>query len=859
MKQVVQYLFFLVSISIFGQTVYNIDNPEELSDLSISLEAGDTVILADGVYATEERIKFSPTTGTSENPITFKAATPGGVLFSGGLRMSIGGDHVVVDGFHWKGGYGASNFIEFRDGYDYANYSKIQNCAIDGLEISPEDKADDGSTSITKHRWIVLYGTYNTVVNCSFMNKESAGALVLVELSYNASPDGVTNNSCNVVGHSITNNYFYKYSKIDASLSNSGDSETIRIGASSNQNVNANVTVENNYFVEADGENEIITNKSKNNKFINNTFRRCRGSLVLRHGSHATVEGNYFLGENTEGTGGIRISDSNHTITNNYIQDCVTASSRAKWNNGITFIGGGDASAVACTSSSTTNGYQRSNNITISNNSIVNTNAPLFYNTSKGSNDVTGLLSSNLIYFTNGNANITDVISGDVTNAYTSMGTALSYIGNVYSGTDLGVPNTGFSEENEITAIANGEIFTFSGAGSSEKGADLGTYTPLTDEMVGNETGACFLNNLGANITDGDCNVQIGETLNISNLSLLDAEAGSYDVYVTANVGWTIVSDDPWMTVDTNSGTGNATIVVSLTKNETTSTRTGTVTFTQNPGGDNIVRTLTVYQEGLDLTDLYELINTGTDTDLVTVHSFSKEEVNGATKFNYASNTLDKDISSVWAADDGSVLTGDYKGDGEYIIYDLGAVYNLNLVQFSTTNKSDSFGFQVWLSDTGTDPSDFSMQLPLSDDLLFTAVSSTDFNLYEIEDGQNARYVKLIGFGRFNSAGTARTSVWSAVNEIEFYGSSFLSVVSPKRSETISIYPLPAKDYLIITDEEQVIYQITLCDLRGKKIIEIDESTHFYKLDLSNLKSGLYVITVKNNFKTVSRLIPISK
>ena len=291
----------------------------------MTLNAGDTVVLADGIYSSDERIKFSPTTGTADNPITFKAATPGGVKFTGGLQMSIGGDYVIVDGFYWQGGYGASNFIEFRDGSDYANYSTIQNCAIDGLAISPDDKADNGTTSITKHRWIVLYGTYNSVINCSFMNKESAGALILVELAYNASPNGTTNTSCIAVGHTISNNYFYKYAKIDPTLSNSGDSETIRIGSSENQNVNSNTIVTNNYFVESDGENEIITNKSKNNQFINNTFRRCRGSLVLRHGSNALVNGNYFLGENIDGTGGIRITDSNHIITNNYIQDCITS------------------------------------------------------------------------------------------------------------------------------------------------------------------------------------------------------------------------------------------------------------------------------------------------------------------------------------------------------------------------------------------------------------------------------------------------------------------------------------------------------------------------------------------------------
>ena len=63
------------------------------------------------------------------------------------------------------------------------------------------------------------------------------------------------------------------------------------------------------------------------------------------------------------------------------------------------------------------------------------------------------------------------------------------------------------------------------------------------------------------------------------------------------------------------------------------------------------------------------------------VDSFSKEEVNGSTKFNYAKNTLDKDNGTVWAADDGAVLAGDYKGDGEYIIYDLGGIRKEEMIR----------------------------------------------------------------------------------------------------------------------------------------------------------------------------------
>lgn len=835
-------ILLLFPVYIFSQTTYNITDPEDLE--THTYVAGDEIILADGIYDTDSRIDFIGN-GTADNPIVFRAENPGGVKFTGGLQMNIGGDYVVVDGFHWQGGYGASNFIQFRNGTDYANHSTIQNCAIDGLAIHPDDVADDlANNSITKHRWIVLYGTYNTVINCSFMNKASAGALILAEYEYNAEDD-----PCATVGHTISNNYCYKYEKIDNTLSNSGDSETIRIGTSEYQNVNSNVTLSNNYFVEADGENEIITNKSKGNLYINNTFRRCRGSLVLRHGSHATVEGNYFLGENVEGTGGIRITDSEHTITNNYIQDCITVNNQAKWNNGITFLGGSANAAVLCASTSTSNGYQKSENISLSNNSIVNTHAPLFYNTDKGSTDPTGTVSNNLIFFAAGNSNISDLITGDTPTSYANLGTTLVYSGNVYTGTNLGATNSGFSLEAGITAVADGEIFTFSGTGAAGKGANMGTYTPIADSMVGYGIGACFLDNLGGNISNGNCTIVAAESLRLSNLPTFTAAADTNIVSVNANVSWTAVSNNAWISIDTNSGTGNASVSVMVTENTDLNSRVGTLTFTQDPGGNDIVRTLSVTQAGVDLTELYGLINIGTGLpgDKVSVHSFSKEEVNGTTKFNYAKNTLDKDNATVWAADDGAIVSGDYKGDGEYIIYDLSSKHSINFIQFSTTNKSDAFGYQIWVSTTGTDSSDFSMILPTSGDLILTATNTIDFNQYEVPSTE-ARYVKIIGYGRFNSAGDTRTSVWNAIGEIEFYGSDIVSIDENEGVNQALIYPIPSHDILYIKNLQRVNL-ISIYGTDGRKILDksISASELEINLNLSSISNGSYIIILKGD------------
>ena len=90
---------------------------------------------------------------------------------------------------------------------------------------------------------------------------------------------------------------------------------------------------------------------------------------------------------------------------------------------------------------------------------------------------------------------------------------------------------TGFSLEAGITATADGEIFTFSGTGAAGKGADMGAYTPTTDDMVGYGIGACFLNNLGANIIDGDCTIVVGEYLTVSSLPTFTAAASSEECF----------------------------------------------------------------------------------------------------------------------------------------------------------------------------------------------------------------------------------------------------------------------------------------------------------------------------------------
>ena len=113
--------------------------------------------------------------------------------------------------------------------------------------------------------------------------------------------------------HSIDHNYFGPRPNLGA---NGG--ETLRIGTSHFSLTNSNTVVESNYFDRCNGEHEIISNKSCQNVFKNNTFFECSGTLTMRHGNETWVEGNVFLGNGKPSTGGIRVINEKQTVINNY-------------------------------------------------------------------------------------------------------------------------------------------------------------------------------------------------------------------------------------------------------------------------------------------------------------------------------------------------------------------------------------------------------------------------------------------------------------------------------------------------------------------------------------------------------------
>ncbi|MBL9081752.1 MAG: polysaccharide lyase 6 family protein [Planctomycetales bacterium] len=249
---------------------------------------GDTIVLAAGEWRDADLVFRGE--GTKETPIVVTAQTPGQVVLLGTSRLRIGGTHLVVRNLLWRDSSAKEDVVSFRyDSKNLASRCTLEECAIIGDVPDKERK------------FVSLYGDGNAVRGCRFEGKQSRGTLLVVWLH-----DGEN------FGHWVYGNFFGPRERLGK---NGG--EIIRIGDSATSHCDGSSLVSKNYFYRCDGEAEIISNKSCDNVYMENTFVGCSGALTLRHGNKCLVSWNHFFGDGRKGTGGVRVIGEDHDVSAN--------------------------------------------------------------------------------------------------------------------------------------------------------------------------------------------------------------------------------------------------------------------------------------------------------------------------------------------------------------------------------------------------------------------------------------------------------------------------------------------------------------------------------------------------------------
>ncbi len=174
---------------------------------------------------------------------------------------------------------------------------------------------------------------------------------------------------------------------------------------------------------------------------------------------------------------------------------------------------------------------------------------------------------------------------------------------------------------------------------------------------------------------------------------------------------------------------------------------------------------------------------------------------------------------------------------GEFI---FGPVSQIDSMRFAHSATGGSRGIRVYFSSDGEN------WLRASEDEFWDGDDSQAGDVNSVEIMATDVYIKFAsGFKQSDG-----TSQYSRLHNLDVWGipgtiSSNRSI--SKESNKLTIYPVPAKDYIYINlDAEASNSELQIIDVVGKTVYR-DVYQQESPLDISNLKSGLYFVKITND------------
>lgn len=299
------------SREVVDTTKVDVASEAAVEDLKQQLEnakPGEVISIAPGRYANLGVVELTA------DDITVKAELPGTVLLTGLVQLVVKGDGITLDSIVFTEGGPAERFGGVRlEGMR----NTLQNSTFYYFNDDYEYEPDERRSEYPRYLWVSLWGKDGKVINNRFEGKHKRGTLIGIQKNIDDKADN----------HLIEGNIFYSQKKnrynelmIEEAVRYNGNSwEAIRIGDSKSSQWPSRTQFVNNLLVDSDGERELISVKSGENRIAGNTIFESAAMISLRHGKANMVENNVIIGNNKQDTGGIRIYDEDHVVRNNYL------------------------------------------------------------------------------------------------------------------------------------------------------------------------------------------------------------------------------------------------------------------------------------------------------------------------------------------------------------------------------------------------------------------------------------------------------------------------------------------------------------------------------------------------------------
>lgn len=780
-----------------------VSTTSELTSALSSAGAGSIITLKNGVW-NNVTMTISKS-GTATNKLTVKAQTVGGVSFEGNSFINVNGSHIVVDGITFKNPNSSvaigDDRIIVKSG---TTGNRLTNITFDNYNST--GTTSSGGSGI---RYIVLSGTYHEVDHCAFLNKKNVGSCVLANRS--SASDGYFKIHHNVFAYRRPENGTYD---------DQNDQDAIRIGTSSTSLSSAYTEVYDNLFYDWVGEIEIISNKSCNNKYYNNTFSNYAGTMTLRHGNDCEVYNNFFFANSSYKSGGVRVIGERHKVYNNYI-------------SGVRYLGSDNTGGINISNgrpNTVLNGYYQVIGAQIVNNTLVDCDMGIRVGT-KVESDLTLApkdvkIANNIMSCSSSSHNAIQVVTA-------LTGTSLYEANSRQSGKwDITTGGTNTVVTGLLSTSPSNGFLRIISTSPAVNSAATG-YTYITKDITNGTRDVsvdrgCEEYNGGGTVrpyTIDDLGVLIGPiaspylTVSPQNLDF-SSDGGNKTFTINSNLNFQIAESFSWVSLSSISGTGNATITVTVTANNSSEKRSGSITVS-GTGVEN--QTITVNQ-------VAQSGGGGCDGENVAlgkaIVAFSSEQT-GASN-NPVLNLTNGTTTDRWSAE--------ATGFPNYAVVDLGQSYTIGQVN---VYPYQSRPYQYLLEGSLTSASEGFFTLA---DKRSNTSSTTVFN--DSFSRVNARYVKITVTGIADASST-----WTSISELQVICSAQSSSINELTMEesAVKVYPNPTTDQLTVSMEQEGQFSaIRIVDLFGKTKMEqnILSSDTELQINTSHLISGMYILQI---------------
>ncbi len=315
-----------------------------------------------------------------------------------------------------------------------------------------------------------------------------------------------------------------------------------------------------------------------------------------------------------------------------------------------------------------------------------------------------------------------------------------------------------------------------------------------------------------------DVNVTVAVSTHALTIASPAGSTGTFNI--TSAIGWTVASNQTWLTPSIASGTGNAIINLSATVNTALATRTANVIVT---GNDATTQTIVVTQNGASVPNA----PTPTVAAAKVTAIFSDAYTPVASEYQNWSATSMTEESSVTPANKVKNVSSTCCFGYGLTSNDISSMTRLHVDIYPTTLASMTIGIvsngDKKVTKTLTPNTWNSIDIALADFI-----------------GANLSNVTQIGFWDLNGA--------FYMDNLYFYNGSPTAVSKLDKSD-ITVYPNPVKSSLFVNGLPQNA-TVKIFDMRGALLISklnVNE-----KIDVNNLAKGVYIIQIsgKNSVTT---------